>query len=405
LVERDKIGFISVPWTAVPSSQSGSMGIMVDKTSRHLPPSCQAVVVSGTHGADPAKEAEKVAYFRVMDRKDRFLLRPLTKGLSFVPGLHRDYHFRSFFHRFYIQHGAAILAEQEVDSIVFPLYPQWAPRIKALNPQARLILWMQCEWLSSGPAYFEKYLEHIDRVVCCSDYIKEKIAQRFPRIEDRLRTIPNGVDTRVFSPSLGRSRHLILYAGRITPEKGAHVLLRAFEQLLGRYPDAQLVLAGPFWITEASHLVGSSHEEVRQWKSLGKRYESLIRRDARRLKNVFLTGHVPHRSLVRMYSTASVFVHPSLWNEPFGMILAEAMACGVPVVASRCGGIPEVVQDGRTGILTEPGDVEELVEALERLFDSRETATRMGAAARGRAEESFDWERVAEMMAEVATER
>jgi glycosyltransferase involved in cell wall biosynthesis len=336
---------------------------------------------------------------------DRFLLRPMARWQSVLPGPFWDYHFRSFFHRFYIAQAADFLAEQQVDSIVFPLYPQWAPALKARNPKARLILWMQCEWLSAGPARFEKHLDLIDRVVCCSDYIAKRIAERFPQMADRLRTIPNGVDTRVFTPSVNRSRHLILYTGRLTPEKGAHILLQGFENICRHYPDAQLVLAGPFWITPTSHLLGSPPGAIRAWKQRGKGYEFFLRREAQRMNNVFLTGHVHHRALVRMYRTASVFVHPCLWNEPFGMILPEAMACGVPVVASRCGGIPEVVQDGRTGILTEPGDVGALVDAIERLFESRETASRFGSAARTRAEEYFDWDRISEMMAEVAMER
>ena len=72
------------------------------------------------------------------------------------------------------------------------------------------------------------------------------------------------------------------------------------------------------------------------------------------------------------------------------MILVEAMACGLPVVASQSGGIPEVFQDGRSGILVQPGDVDSLVEAIERVFENREAAARMSQAARTRAGRDFD---------------
>jgi glycosyltransferase involved in cell wall biosynthesis len=339
-----------------------------------------------------------------MDRPDRYFFKTVSWLQNLLPGFYRNYHFRSYFHRAYIRKAAQFLAEREVDSIVFPIYPQWARQLRAVNPKARLILWMQCEWLSAGPPAYEKYLEAIDRVICCSAYIAEKIAARFPWARDRLYVVPNGVDTRVFTPSSSRSRHLILHAGRLTPEKGAHTLLEAFERVSTRYPDAQLVLSGPFWVTPPAHLRGAPREAVRTWKSVGRRYEHLIRKKAQQLNSVFLTGHVPHRALVRIYRSASVFVHPALWNEPFGMILAEAMACGLPVVASRSGGIPEVVQDGRTGLLVDPGDVDGLAAAIDRIFDNRELAARMGVAARARAEELFDWEHVAGRVAEIALE-
>jgi glycosyltransferase involved in cell wall biosynthesis len=380
------------------------MGIMVDKVSRHLPPPCRAVVVSGTYACDPSLEAEDVSYHRILDRKDRFLYANLGRLQNLIPGLGWDYHFRPYFHRSYVQRSAAYLAGQEVSSIVFPLYPQWAPQLKALNPKARLVLWMQCEWLSGGPAYYGKCLEHIDAIVCCSQFIADRIAARFPKVKDRVHAVPNGVDVRLFSPSENRNRHQIIYAGRLTPEKGAHVLLDAFKQIRVRYPDAQLILAGPFWMTPASQLVGSPKEKIRQWKRIGRRYEIHLRRKARRLKSVFLTDHIPHKALVKLYRTSSLFVHPSLWNEPFGMILAEAMACGLPVIASRCGGIPEVVQDGRSGILVEPNRVDQLVGAVERVFENRDLAARLGQAARARAEESFDWRNVASRMAEIALE-
>jgi len=402
LAQNDKIGFIGVPWTAIPSVRPGSMGIMFDKVSRTLPPHLKAVVVSGAYGADPDSEADGILYHRLSDRKDRLFCKPIGAIHRLVTGLSWDYHFRTYFHRDYINKAASFLSEQNVDSILFPLYPQWGPILRSANPDARLVLWMQCEWLSAGPAYYEKCLDSIDRIVCCSEYIADKIAARYPSTKEKLRTLPNGVDSNLFSPSNNRGRRQILYAGRLTPEKGAHVLLKAFEQIKLKYPDAQLILAGPFWITPTSQLIGADKNDIRRWRKLGKSYKSWIGKEAHRLSSVFLTDHVPHKALVRIYRTASVFVHPALWNEPFGMILAEAMACGLPVVASNCGGVPEVVQDGRSGLLTEPGDVSGLTMAIERLFENKEFATRLGSAARSRAEELFEWKSLSARMAEIA---
>lgn len=404
MAERDRIGFIGVPWASVPSKQPGSMGIMFDKISRMLPTHCESFVVSGAYAPDPEAEAEGVTYHRILDRKDRLICRNLYHLRRLWPGAGSDYHFSPFFHKHYALRAAEYLAKQEADAIIFPLYPQWAPVLHGKNPKAKLILWMQCEWLSAGPPWYEKYLDKIHRIVCCSDYLSDKIAKRYPQVSDRLRTVYNGVDSKLFHDSQIRCRHQILYAGRLTPEKGAHVLLRAFEQVRVRYPDAQLILAGPFWITPASQLVGALPKDLKKWRRKGKRYEIKIHRKAKKVGNVFLTDRVSHRALAKLYQTASILVHPALWNEPFGMILGEAMASGLPVVASRCGGVPEVVQDNRSGLLVEPGDVNGLIAAIERLFENKELASRMGAAGRARVEELFEWKNLADQMARIALE-
>ncbi|HTG12565.1 MAG TPA: glycosyltransferase, partial [Candidatus Eisenbacteria bacterium] len=109
----------------------------------------------------------------------------------------------------------------------------------------------------------------------------------------------------------------------------------------------------------------------------------------------WINAMLPVPEVVQLYSHAAVFVCPSIY-EPFGLINLEAMACGTPVVASRVGGIPEVVVDGETGRLVEPGDVAALGQALRETLADPERARRMGAAGRGRVEAHFSWDRIAD---------
>jgi starch synthase len=104
---------------------------------------------------------------------------------------------------------------------------------------------------------------------------------------------------------------------------------------------------------------------------------------------------LPVPEVVQLYSHAAVFVCPSIY-EPFGLINLEAMACGTPVVASRVGGIPEVVVDGETGWLVEPGDATALGQALREALADPERARRMGEAGRRRVEAHFSWDRIAD---------
>ncbi|MFH2001467.1 MAG: glycosyltransferase family 4 protein, partial [Planctomycetota bacterium] len=395
MVDRDKIGFISAPWTSVPSAELDSFGLLVDRISRSLPPSCEAVVVSGVNDGSANQEAEGITYHHTLDWRDRYGYNALAFLCSLVPSSTRAYLFRSFFHRGYARRAAAFFQKNRVGSVVFPDHPQWAEPLRVALPDARLILWVQNELPCSGPAKFAENLKRIDRVVCSSNYIAQKMAARFPGIRDRLRIIPFGVDTTRFTPSAKQLRHVILYAGRLAPERGVHVMFKIFKQVREHFPDALLVMAGPVQLTPPPLLFcQGSKKDVKSWIRMGAHYEALLRKETQRLEGVFLPGRVDQSSMLKLYRTATLFVFPCLWNEPFGHVLPEAMACGLPIVASRCGGIPETIEDGRSGILRDRGDVDAWVAAIERIFDNRDLAARMSASARNRAEESFDWKRV-----------
>jgi glycosyltransferase involved in cell wall biosynthesis len=99
--------------------------------------------------------------------------------------------------------------------------------------------------------------------------------------------------------------------------------------------------------------------------------------------------------VIQLYSHAAVFVCPSVY-EPFGLINLEAMACQTPVVASAVGGILEVVEDGRTGLLVPPASPDDLATAIRRVLDDRDLARSLGRAGRRRVEERFSWASVAE---------
>jgi glycosyltransferase involved in cell wall biosynthesis len=107
---------------------------------------------------------------------------------------------------------------------------------------------------------------------------------------------------------------------------------------------------------------------------------------------VSFAGLVSRHQLIKFYQNASVFVFPSVWNEPFGMPIIEAMAAGLPVVATVSGGITEIVKNGETGLLVERGDASALAEAILRFLSDEDLRNSMAKASRKRAVELFSWE-------------
>ncbi len=111
-------------------------------------------------------------------------------------------------------------------------------------------------------------------------------------------------------------------------------------------------------------------------------------------------GWVDHQKIMGIYQDMDICVIPSLWEEPFGMVATEAMACGKPVVASKAGGLRDSVEDGVTGFHFPPGDAEILAEKINILLDDPSLSEKMGRAGRERAERLFDWDRIVDFYCE-----
>ena len=201
-----------------------------------------------------------------------------------------------------------------------------------------------------------------------------------------VRVIPNGVDDDVFRPlgegekerlkgELGIEGRVVLYVSRMSPRKGPHILLNAFQNLSKEMDDVTLVMAGsgemlPFLRAQA--------------KFLG--IEDRVR---------FL-GYVEDSLLPGLFGMADVFVLPSTTAEAFGIVILEAMAAGVPVVATDVGGIPEIIMNSESGLLVPPGNELELRNAIRRVLKDRELAVELGSNGRRAVEERYSWNRVTE---------
>jgi glycosyltransferase involved in cell wall biosynthesis len=170
----------------------------------------------------------------------------------------------------------------------------------------------------------------------------------------------NGFAEREMRPTLSNPP-LIAFAGRLSPEKGVEVLLRAFAAVRAEVPSARLLIAGD----------GPLAEPLRQLAvSLG--VEAAVE----------WLGHIPRERLEARFSAAWAQAAPSQWHEPFGNVVGEAMMRGTAVVASQGGNFGEILSDGETGLLVAPHDVTAWAQALGRLLQDPSEAERLGAAGR-----------------------
>ncbi|MBT2410326.1 glycogen synthase [Streptomyces sp. ISL-12] len=232
-------------------------------------------------------------------------------------------------------------------------------------------------------------VESADAVIAVSGAMRDDILTCYPALPaDRVHVVRNGIDTRLYRPDpatdvldrigLDRTRPYVLFVGRITRQKGVPHLLRAVRDI---DPAAQVVLCAG---------APDTPEIDREFRDL---YDELSRaRDGVH----WIPRMLPRPEVVQLLTHAAVFVCPSVY-EPLGIVNLEAMACGTPVVASRTGGIPEVVADGETGVLVDVDDGFEagLARALDAVVGDPETARRMGEAGRERAVAEFGWDAVA----------
>ncbi|MGW5430146.1 glycogen synthase [Streptomyces sp. NPDC004059] len=232
-------------------------------------------------------------------------------------------------------------------------------------------------------------IEAADAVIAVSGAMREDILACYPALDPAtVHIVHNGIDTHLYRPDRGTdalSRHgidparpYVLFVGRITRQKGVPHLLRAVRDI---DPGVQVVLCAG---------APDTPEIDREFREL---FEELSRVRA----GVFwIPQMLPRPEVIQLLTRAAVFACPSVY-EPLGIVNLEAMACGTPVVASRVGGIPEVVDDGRTGLLVDVDDAFEagLTRALDTVLGDPEAARRMGEAGRERAVGEFGWDAVA----------
>lgn len=228
-------------------------------------------------------------------------------------------------------------------------------------------------------------LKHSSKLIAVSDKVARVLGKR-PFVNRKKITVVNyGIDLEVFRSSEKKRREtrrslnlleedqVILFLSLISKQKGADVAIKALKLLSGEGKKIKLIVAG-----DGEYLHGAK----RLAKKLGIADKTIF------------PGFVRNEDTSLFYNASDVFIFPTLRLESFGIVIAEAMACGKPVIASRIGSIPTVIEDGINGILFKPGDYEELATQIKRLINDQKYSKTLSQNASSKALQRFDLDRM-----------
>lgn len=291
-------------------------------------------------------------------------------------------------------------------------FPQYVPAIRRAAPKAAIVLHMHCDWLAQ--------LEHdamslavnsSDMVVGCSGHVVAAARDRFPKTDTIFAVLPNGAPVAKLAAVNGRrSDRLVLFVGRVSPEKGVHTLLEAWPKVSALFPDAKLEIVGPAAETPREFLVDLSDDnDVRDLSrfyrggrcfsgSYNAALQGMIPKHLQ--QTITFAGAEPYDQVMKRYAGACLLVNPSL-SESFGMSLVEAQAAGTPVIATRAGGMPEIIEATGGGVVVDKNDPAALADAIVRFLSDRPFGDLIGQRGAQRVASLYSWTAIADRTSEL----
>lgn len=282
--------------------------------------------------------------------------------------------------------------------------PKLVLPVASVKPNARIVLSMHNDMfnpLKLSKVEGDAVVERVETIVTISNYIGAAICKDYPQAEPKIRTIYSGVDLSKFAPwkqsqaaqrdrDSIRNQHkldnkkVILFVGRLSRNKGPHVLVRAMSNL--KHSDAVLVIVGAAWYSD-----DRISDYIAYLRALAEK--SPI--------PVMTTGYVQASEVHKWFCAADVFVCTSIWEEPLARVHYEAMAAGLPLITTARGGNPEIIRGNNGVIIQNPEDPLEYASNLNNMLSNVNNARQMGLHGRKLVEDHFTWNHVAGQIKDV----
>jgi glycosyltransferase involved in cell wall biosynthesis len=242
-----------------------------------------------------------------------------------------------------------------------------------------------------SPEFYKRYfisrliLKNVAHIYICLTNSMKKELTKLGIPEEKIRILPNGVDTKYFYPSGEKEENLVLFVGRICPEKGINTLLESLT-----YLKAPINLA----------IIGPSDWNLKHFNNI----MELVKKENEKGKHkVMYLGAKNQKEIIEWYRKASLLILPSR-REGFPVVILEALACETPVVATNVGGIPEILHDNKCGILVPPNNSQKLAEAIQFFLDNRDIRIKFGRQGRMMVQERFSLDSVVEKLSKIYDE-
>ena len=405
-----RIAVVNQPLDGILPPGQNSIGIWTYETARRLADRCELTVYGKylrevrERSIGRSSQDQGVAYRFLFAAPSRVWERVSSLVRRWRPAERPIYISRLYYFEYALQ-VAWKLRRTRPDIVHVHNFTGFVPTIRRLNPGTKIVLHMSCEWLTQlDHDVMDRRIGLVDAVFGTSHHITELVKQRFPHHADRCHTVYNGVDPSLFarpapSPEVDGAGPRVLFVGRVSPEKGVHDLVEAMSIVFETHDQARLDVVGGIGSLPIEYLIGVSNDD--EVVALSRFYSSEYLETLRgsitpgREGQVVFHGGVSHDAVIEHLRRTDMLVNPS-YSESFGITPVEAMACGVPVIATAIGGMTETVLDGVTGYLVDRGRPDQLADRITELADDPSGRVEMGNAGRQRVIDLFSWDSVAD---------
>ncbi|HEX7065110.1 MAG TPA: glycosyltransferase family 4 protein [Bacillales bacterium] len=371
-----KLALICTEKLPSPAIRGGAIQTMIDGVANYLRTNHDLTVFSVT---DPELPEEEI-------REDIHYIR--------VPANH------------YVTEICEKLKESHYDLIHVFNRPVNIPEYWRATPNSRFILGLHNEMMHESKittALGRQVIDIVSGITTVSDYIKNTVVRRFPKAEEKIHVVYSGVNLEEYPPVWStngqqiraaarrqydlENRKVILFAGRLSKNKGPHVLINAMRGILNKHPDAMLVIAGGKWFSD---------------NRMNSYIRSLYRLSWPLRSHIKFTKFVPIDKMPELFLAADLFVCSSQWEEPLARVHYEAMAAGLPVITTNRGGNSEVLLHKFNGwLINQYQSPKAFAKAIDFLLSNPEFADWIARNGREYIEQDFQFSHTAERLEEV----